>query len=487
MLFGNTLRWDVDYLARQLPVLPARRRLPAKVKPLVRLTERETAAWCIVRGIDYQVEECPMAAGNKHLGYKAALNALEARSPGTKAAFYLGFLERMAPLLAGRSRAAVDGLAAVRRLRRADDRRGRARSAGSSRRRRRTSRCRSRLLSTSGAVGAGERAASRRRAGAAARRQAAALPRHARRRRRVPQPRRLRAPRRRSSASRRAPSCARRKGAEYTVLRPTLEDFVLEMPRGAQVIYPKDLAPICMLADIGPGRAGVRDRRRVGRAVDDDAALAAPTIVGYELREDFANRARSQRARASSARTALERYRRRAARQLRGHRRRDGPFDRVVLDLPEPWQVVPHAEARAARRAASSSPTRRRSPRRRRPARRCKGKWIDARTLEVLHRGWHIEGQAVRPDHRMVAHTGFLTVARFLGRLTGRRRSRIAAASRSRRSRQMRGSRLDEDALPGALLGGLDDRVELAVGDVGHALGTLRVALGRRRRSCRLP
>ena len=48
------------------------------------------------------------------------------------------------------------------------------------------------------------------------------------------------------------------KGAEYTVLRPTLEDFVVEMPRGAQVIYPKDLAPICMLADIGPGRAGVR-------------------------------------------------------------------------------------------------------------------------------------------------------------------------------------------------------------------------------------
>jgi uncharacterized protein (TIGR00269 family) len=66
----------------------------------VRLTERETAAWCITRGIDYQVEECPMAAGNRHLGYKATLNELEARSPGTKAAFYLGFLERMGPVLA---------------------------------------------------------------------------------------------------------------------------------------------------------------------------------------------------------------------------------------------------------------------------------------------------------------------------------------------------------------------------------------------------
>ena len=110
VLLGNTMRWDIDYLARQLPVLPAGDGFPRKVKPLMRLTERETAAWCIVRGIDYQVEECPMAAGNRHLGYKAALNDLERASPGTKAAFYLGFVERMAPLLAGRSRAAVEGL-----------------------------------------------------------------------------------------------------------------------------------------------------------------------------------------------------------------------------------------------------------------------------------------------------------------------------------------------------------------------------------------
>ena len=110
VLLGNTLRWDVDYLARQLPALPAANGFPRKVKPLVRLTERETAAWCLVRRIDYQVEECPMAAGNRHLGYKESLNGLEARSPGTKASFYLGFLERMAPILEGRSVAAADGL-----------------------------------------------------------------------------------------------------------------------------------------------------------------------------------------------------------------------------------------------------------------------------------------------------------------------------------------------------------------------------------------
>ena len=101
VLLGNTLRWEVEYLARQLPVLPARDGFPKKVKPLVRLTERETAAWCLVRGIDYLVDECPIAAGNKHLGHKATLNSIEATSPGSKAAFYLNFLDKMAPLLAG--------------------------------------------------------------------------------------------------------------------------------------------------------------------------------------------------------------------------------------------------------------------------------------------------------------------------------------------------------------------------------------------------
>jgi uncharacterized protein (TIGR00269 family) len=97
VLFGNTLRWEAEYLARQLPVLPARDGFPRKVKPLVRLGEREMAAYCVLRGIDYIVEECPMAAGNKHLGYKEALNAIEATSPGTKHAFYFGFLDRAAP------------------------------------------------------------------------------------------------------------------------------------------------------------------------------------------------------------------------------------------------------------------------------------------------------------------------------------------------------------------------------------------------------
>jgi uncharacterized protein (TIGR00269 family) len=110
VLFGNTLRWDVEYLARQSPVLPARNGFPKKVKPLIRLTEREMAAWCIVRGIDYLVDECPMALGNKHIAYKEVLNAIEQQSPGSKAAFYLNFLDNMAPLLAGGTAAATDSL-----------------------------------------------------------------------------------------------------------------------------------------------------------------------------------------------------------------------------------------------------------------------------------------------------------------------------------------------------------------------------------------
>ncbi len=99
VLFGNVLRWDLAYLGRQYPVLPASHGFARKVKPLIRLGEREMAAYCVLRGIDYIVEECPMAAGNRHLGYKDALNAIEVTSPGSKAAFYFGFLDRMAALV----------------------------------------------------------------------------------------------------------------------------------------------------------------------------------------------------------------------------------------------------------------------------------------------------------------------------------------------------------------------------------------------------
>jgi uncharacterized protein (TIGR00269 family) len=97
-LLGNTLRWNVEYIARQSPVLPAEPGLVKKVKPLHRLSELETAAYAFLRGIDYVVEECPLVAGNTQLGYKEAMNAIEARSPGTKAQFFLGYLDRGMPI-----------------------------------------------------------------------------------------------------------------------------------------------------------------------------------------------------------------------------------------------------------------------------------------------------------------------------------------------------------------------------------------------------
>lgn len=202
------------------------------------------------------------------------------------------------------------------------------------------------------------------------------------------------------------------KGAEYTVLRPTLEDYVIEMPRGAQVIYPKDLAPICMLADIGPGM-------RVFETGIGSGALSmtmlrwGADIVGYEIREDFANRAKAN-VREFLGEAALDRYEVHIADSYEGIDPELGMFDRVVLDLPEPWQVVPHAEAvlRPGGVLVAYTPSITQAAQVRE---QLKGRWIDARTLEVLHRGWHIDGQAVRPDHRMVAHTAFLTVARFLG------------------------------------------------------------------------
>jgi uncharacterized protein (TIGR00269 family) len=108
VLLGNVLRWETGYLGRQYPVLPASEGFARKVKPLVRMGEREMAAYCVLQGIDYQVEECPMAAGNRHLGYKEVLNALEDRSPGAKASFLFGFFARGHDRFAGEDEVALD-------------------------------------------------------------------------------------------------------------------------------------------------------------------------------------------------------------------------------------------------------------------------------------------------------------------------------------------------------------------------------------------
>jgi tRNA-5-methyluridine54 2-sulfurtransferase len=94
-LLGNVLRWQTPFLARQSVCQPAGDGLAHKVKPLYRLGEREMAAYCVVKGIDYVVEECPLVGGNTVLRHKDALNDIERHSPGTKAQFLFGFLDRV--------------------------------------------------------------------------------------------------------------------------------------------------------------------------------------------------------------------------------------------------------------------------------------------------------------------------------------------------------------------------------------------------------
>jgi tRNA (adenine57-N1/adenine58-N1)-methyltransferase len=201
------------------------------------------------------------------------------------------------------------------------------------------------------------------------------------------------------------------RGLSYQVVRPTLADFVLKMPRGAQVIYPKDLGPLLMLADVFPG-ARVFESGIGSGALSMTLLRAGAEVTGYELRGDFAARARAN-VEAFLGAEVLDRYNVEERDTYQGID--GGGFDRVVLDLPEPWQVVKHAEAalRPGGILVAYTPSVIQVSQLREEL--AASRFRLAETLEVLNRTWHVEGPAVRPDHRMVAHTGFLTHARLLG------------------------------------------------------------------------
>jgi uncharacterized protein (TIGR00269 family) len=97
-LFGSVMHWQMDALPRQSPALPSTHpKLARRVKPLYRLSERETAAYAFLRKIDYIVDECPFAAGATSIAHKETLNRLEDASPGAKHNFLFGFLEKARP------------------------------------------------------------------------------------------------------------------------------------------------------------------------------------------------------------------------------------------------------------------------------------------------------------------------------------------------------------------------------------------------------
>lgn len=199
-------------------------------------------------------------------------------------------------------------------------------------------------------------------------------------------------------------------GRRYVMVRPTLADVVVKMPRGAQVIYPKDLGAILLAADIGPGQRVLE--AGVGSGALSMALLrAGASVVGYELREDFAARARAN---VTAFFGPDVDYRVEPNDVTEGIEERN--LDRVLLDMPEPWRVLPHA-SRALRPGGivlAYLPTVNQTAELRRAL--DDGPFALAVTTEVLQRTWHVEARSVRPDHRMVAHTGFLTWARRLAR-----------------------------------------------------------------------
>jgi tRNA (adenine57-N1/adenine58-N1)-methyltransferase len=197
-------------------------------------------------------------------------------------------------------------------------------------------------------------------------------------------------------------------GRSFLVVRPTLAEVVLKMPRGAQVIYPKDLGAILLAADIGPGQRVLE--AGVGSGALSMALLrAGAAVTGYEIREDFAAGARAN----VTALLGPETPYRIEIRDVTEGIAETG-LDRVLLDLPEPWRVLPHAAValRPGGILLAYLPTINQTAQLRQAL--AEGPFGLAETVEILRRTWHVESRSVRPDHRMVGHTGFLTTARRL-------------------------------------------------------------------------
>jgi tRNA (adenine57-N1/adenine58-N1)-methyltransferase len=203
------------------------------------------------------------------------------------------------------------------------------------------------------------------------------------------------------------------RGLRYLALRPLLEDFVLSMPRGATVVYPKDAAAIVGIADVFPGA-------RVLEAGAGSGALSCSLLraVGpggrvhsMERRDDFAAIARDNVATffggAPATWTLTVGDLAVAAPQER--------FDRAVLDMLAPWECIPTvAEVLTAGGVLVAYVATTTQMSTMVEALRQHGGFTEPSSSETIVRGWHVEGLAVRPNHRMIGHTGFLVRSRRL-------------------------------------------------------------------------
>jgi tRNA (adenine57-N1/adenine58-N1)-methyltransferase len=202
-------------------------------------------------------------------------------------------------------------------------------------------------------------------------------------------------------------------GTGYLAFRPLLADFVLSMPRGAQVIYPKDAAQIVGFGDVGPGMRVLEAGAGSGALTCSllRAVGAAGSVTSYERREDFADVARANVGAFFGEVPANWSLR---LGDLAEHPAEE-VVDRVVLDMLEPWAVLPTVAAAlrpggvlvgyVATTTQLSTYV---------EALRAQGVWTEPHAWESLLRPWHAVGLAVRPEHRMVAHTAFLVTARRL-------------------------------------------------------------------------
>lgn len=200
-------------------------------------------------------------------------------------------------------------------------------------------------------------------------------------------------------------------GGTLMCFRPRLADFVLKMGRGAQVIYPKDLGPILVYADVFPGARVLEAGTGSGGLTLGLCRAVGPEgrVVSYEVREEFRDVARRN---AEDFFGKLPEWLDLRLGDVRDVAAGRETFHRALLDLPEPWVVLPETSAVLVPGGIVCGYLPTTGQIQQLVAALEELRFAEIETFEVLLRTWHVAPRSVRPDHRMVAHTGFVTIGR---------------------------------------------------------------------------